>query len=86
MMNGEGGERPVTAPDVFRCGGCARAYGFCLKGADGGPVCCRCSLDDCYLRMCNGRACRSYVDRGTPVPETFPFGVSERRDGGGPAV
>ena len=72
----------VAAPvEVFTCGECARAFGFCLKGADGLPICCRCSRDDRYLRMCSDKSCGLFEASGKPLPEVFSFGISPRKDG-----
>ena len=73
----------LVAPPLqeFTCGECARAFGFCLKGASGLPICCRCSLDDRYLKMVSEPACGTFDCRGTPLPTQFSFTISPRKDG-----
>lgn len=53
------------------CGGCARAEDHCCRGADGGPVFCRCGLGggERFYRFCHAQACPSYEARKEPLPD-----------------
>lgn len=79
---------PVAADprQAFTCGDCSNAFGFCLKGASGLPICCRCSLDDRYLKMVSEPACGTFDRRGTPLPTQFSFTISPRKDGAVPVL
>ena len=67
-------------PQVFTCGDCSRTYGFCVAGADGLPIFCRCELDDQYLKMCSEKACDKFDNRGYLMPTEFCFGFSPRKE------
>ena len=66
------------------CGECAHAFGFCVRGADGLPVCCRCDQDgrNAFYRFCSARSCPSFEASGKPLPTRFPsvFHEEEAKD------
>ena len=72
----------VSAPlgPAFTCGLCASAYGFCLKGHDGKPICCRCSHDGAFLKMCDEKACGRFEAGRRDLPDDFSFGISPMKE------
>ena len=62
-----------TLLQVHTCGECVSAYGFCIKGFSGNPVCCRCRKDPRYLKLCSQPSCKAFEPSGRPLPEEYSF-------------
>ena len=64
------------------CGQCKRAFGFCIKGADGLPIFCRCSdSKKRVLIFCTKPACEQFVYARESFPtEGMTFGPSPDRE------
>lgn len=64
------------------CGNCGNAYGFCYKGIDGKPICCRCqNRSDGVLKMLSEKGCPFHVEGLAPVPtKDIPIGPSPDPD------
>lgn len=59
---------------------CAWSYGFCYRGVNGEPICCRCSKHPEFLKVCTDMACRDFewiIDK--KYPEEIPIGASENK-------
>ena len=73
-------DSPQSPKDV--CGLCGNAFGFCFKGHDGKPICCRCRHSTTgYLLMCEQTACNEFTRGREELPtEGISFATSPDPD------
>ena len=59
------------------CGDCAKAYGYCMPGADRSPIGCRCPKHPGEVIFCSRRSCGDFELRKEAAPKVVEVFLSE---------